>query len=191
MEAAGLTIDERGFLTVDSQCKTSVGHIYAVGDVTGGMMLAHKASAQGKVAAEVIAGLPAVFEPQCIPAVVFSDPEIGTVGLREQEARERFGEILVGKFPFAALGKAISINETAGFVKIIAKQDGTVLGVHAVGPGVTDYIAEAGLAIELGASAEDIALTIHPHPTLGESIAEAAEALLGRSIHIYQPRKKP
>ncbi len=189
LSAAGLSVNERGFLDVDEQCRTKVRHIYAVGDVTGGMMLAHKATAQGKVVAEVIAGMPAVFAPQCIPAVIFSDPEIGTVGLREKEAREKYGEIVTGSFPFAALGKAVSINETKGFVKIIARTDGVVVGVHAVGPGVTDYIAEAGLAIEMGATAEDIAMTIHPHPTLGESIAEAAEALLGRSIHIYQPRR--
>jgi dihydrolipoamide dehydrogenase len=189
LDAAGLSVNERGFIAVDEQCRTSVKHIYAVGDVTGGMMLAHKASAQAKVAAEVIAEMPAVFKPQCIPAVVFSDPEIGTVGLREEEARKEYGEIKVGSFPFTALGKAVSINETLGFVKIISTKDDIIVGVHAIGPGVTDYIAEAALAIEMGASAEDIALTIHPHPTLGESIAEAAEALLGKSIHTYQPRK--
>ena len=189
LNAAGVTLDERGFIIIDKQCKTSTHNIFAVGDVTGGMMLAHKAFAQGKVAAEVIAGQPSTFEPACIPAVIFSDPEIGTVGMREEEARKAYGNIKVGTFPFAALGKAMAENATEGFVKIITNVDGVVLGVHAVGPGVTDYISEAALAIEMGAKAEDIASTIHPHPTLGESIAEAAEALLGKSIHTFQAKK--
>lgn len=189
LNAAGIALDERGFIVIDKQCKTSVHNIFAVGDVTGGMMLAHKAFAQGKVAAEVIAGQPSTFEPACIPAVIFSDPEIGTVGLREDEARKAYGVIKVATFPFAALGKAMAENATEGFVKIITNADGVVLGVHAVGPGVTDYISEAALAIEMGARAEDIAMTIHPHPTLGESIAEAADALLGKSIHTFQPKK--
>jgi dihydrolipoamide dehydrogenase len=189
LEAASLHVDEHGFLAVDKQCRTNVRHIYAVGDITGGMMLAHKASAQGKVAAEAIAGKPSAFEPACIPAVVFTDPEIGTVGLREEEARKQYPDCIVVKFPFSALGKAHVVNETKGFVKFVTTKEGLVLGVHAAGPGVTDYIAEAALAIEFGATAEDIAATIHPHPTLGESMAEAAEAILGRAIHLYQARK--
>jgi dihydrolipoamide dehydrogenase len=191
LEAAGVQLDERGFVRIDKQCKTTVHNIYAVGDVTGGMMLAHKAFAQGKVAAEAIAGQPSEFSPACIPAVIFSEPEIGTVGLSEDEARKQYGEdgIKVGVFPFAALGKALAENATEGFVKIIADKEGVIIGVHAVGPGVSDYIAEASLAIEMGAKAEDLALTIHPHPTLSESISEAAEALLHRSIHLYQGKK--
>lgn len=189
LNMAGVTLNERGFITIDNQCRTSVKQIYAVGDVTGGVMLAHKASAQGKVAAEAIAEKPVAFEPQAIPAVIFSDPEIASVGIRTEEAIKQYNEIKVGTFPFAALGKALTINETEGFVKIISDKNGVILGLHAVGPGVTDYISEVTLAIEMGATAEDIASTIHPHPTLGESIAEASEALLGQAIHLYQPKK--
>lgn len=189
LEMAGIAKDQRGFIIVDKQCRTNVHNIYAVGDVTGGVLLAHKASAQGRVAAEVIAGKAAIFEPRGIPAVVFSDPEIAMVGLRAKEAIEQYGEVKVGTFPFSALGRALAIDEPDGFVKIISDKNGVVLGVHAIGPGVSDIVSEAALAIEMGARAEDIALTIHPHPTLGESLAEAAEALLGQSIHIYQPKK--
>ncbi len=190
LDLAGVEVDERGFIKVDEQCKTAAKHIYAVGDVTGGVMLAHKASAQGKVAAEAIAGKPTAFEPQAIPAVIFTDPEIASVGLRESEAKQQYGDKLkVGTFPFAALGKALAITEAEGFVKVLTDDQGVILGVHGVGPGVTDYISEAALAIEMGATAEDLALTIHPHPTLSESLAEASEALLGHAIHLYQPGK--
>lgn len=189
LELAGVETDDRGFVSVDAQCRTSADHIYAVGDVTGGVMLAHKASAQGRVAAEAIAGEPSAFEPQAIPAVIFSDPEIASVGLREADARERYGDdVRVGQFPFSALGKALAITRTEGFVKVIADSEGVLLGVHGVGPGVTDYISEMALALEMGATAEDLSLTIHPHPTLSESLSEASEALLGKAIHIYQPR---
>ena len=190
LELAGVSVDEHGFIVVDEECRTSQNHIFAVGDVTGGMMLAHKASAQGRVAAEVIADLPAAFDPQAVPAVVFSDPEIATVGLTEQEARERYEEVRVGVFPFSALGRAIAIRETRGFVKVVADSQGVLLGVHGVGPGVNDYISEMSLALEMGASAEDLALTIHPHPTLSESLSEAAEALMGQAIHLYQPKNE-
>ena len=189
LELAGVQLDEKGFIKVDDQCRTTQKNIYAVGDNTGGMMLAHKASAQGRVAAEAIAEKPTAFTPQAIPAIIFSDPEIASVGLREQEAKEKYGEIKVGKFPFAALGKAIAITHTEGFIKIISDKDGLILGIHGVGPHVTDYISEAALAIEMGCTAEDLALTIHPHPTLAESLSEASEALLGQAIHLYQPRK--
>lgn len=188
LDLAGVELDELGFIVIDEQCRTSAKHIFAVGDVTGGVMLAHKASAQGKVAAEVIADKPAAFEPQAIPAVIFSDPEIASVGLREAEAIERYGPVQVGKFPFKALGKALAISQEQGFVKIIASKEGVILGVHAVGPGVTDYISEAALALEMGATAEDLAMTIHPHPTLAESFSEASEALLGVAIHLFQPK---
>ncbi len=189
VEMAGIQKNEKGFIPVDAQCRTNVRNIYAVGDVTGGVMLAHKASAQGRVAAEAIAGKPVAFEPRGIPAVVFSDPEIAMVGLRTKEAVAEYGEVRVGTFPFSALGRALAIDEPDGFVKIISTKEGVVIGVHAIGPGVSDIVSEAALAIEMGARAEDIALTIHPHPTLGESLAEAAEALLGQSIHIYQPKQ--
>ena len=190
LELAGVEVNERGFIVVDEECRTSQKHIFAVGDVTGGMMLAHKASAQGRVAAEVIAGLPAAFDPQAIPAVVFSDPEIATVGLTEAEARERYDDVKVGVFPFSALGRAIAIRKTNGFMKLVADSEGVLLGVHGVGPGVNDYISEMSLALEMGASAEDLSLIIHPHPTLSESLSEAAEVLLGKAIHIYQPKKQ-
>jgi len=190
LDLAGVKTDDKGFIIVNEQCKTSAQHIYAVGDVTGGVMLAHKASAQGKVAAENIAGQPSAFDPQGIPAVIFTDPEIASVGLRETEARERYGDaIKIGKFPFAALGKALAITEPEGFIKIITDANDVIIGVHGVGPGVTDYISEAALAMEMGATAQDLALTIHPHPTLSESLSEASEALLGHAIHIYQPKK--
>ena len=190
LELAGIKLSDNGFIVVDEQCKTSTDNIFAVGDVAGGVMLAHKASAQGKVAAEVIAGLPAAFDPVSVPVVVFSDPEIGSVGLLESEAQEQYGDdIKVGVFPYAALGKAVSINHTEGLIKFVSDKDGVLLGVHGAGPGLTNYIAEMGLALEMGATAEDIALTIHPHPTLSESLNEAAESLMGQAIHLYQPKK--
>lgn len=189
LELAGVALNERGFVEVDEQCRTNVSHIYAVGDVTGGVMLAHKASAQGRVAAEAIADLPSAFEPAAIPAVIFSDPEIASVGLREEEARELYDDIKTGTFPYSALGRALAIQQSEGFVKIISDSQGVILGVHGVGPGITDYIAEMSLALEMGALAEDVARTIHPHPTLSESFSEVAEALMGEAIHLYQPKK--
>lgn len=188
LELAGVKLTDRGFIAVDEQCRTSADHIFAVGDVTGGVMLAHKASAQAKVAAEVIADLPAAFDPVAIPVVVFSDPEIAAVGLSEEAARAAYENIQVGTFPYVALGKAVSINETDGLVKFVADENGVLLGVHGTGPGITDYIAEMCLALEMGATAEDVALTIHPHPTRSESLNEAAESVMGQAIHLYQPK---
>ncbi len=189
LDLAGVTLDERGFITVDDRLRTSKSHIYAIGDVTGGVMLAHRASAQGKVAAEVIAEQPSAFDPQGIPAVVFSDPEIATVGLREEEAKKQYGDIKTGVFPFTALGKALAVHDTKGFVKVISDANGVIVGVHMVGPGVSDFISEASFALEMGATAEDLAQTIHPHPTLSESLSNAAEVLRGLSVDIFQQPK--
>ncbi|WP_027417717.1 dihydrolipoyl dehydrogenase [Aneurinibacillus terranovensis] len=184
LEAIEMKMNERGFIEVDKQCKTSVPNIYAIGDIVAGPALAHKASYEGKVAAEVIAGHPSQVDYLCIPAVVFSDPEIASVGLDETQAKEQGYKVKTGRFSFGANGRALSLNQPDGFLKIVAnEEDGRVLGVQIVGAGASDLIAEAGLAIEMGATLEDIALTIHAHPTLGEVVMEAAENALGQGIH--------
>jgi len=177
-------MSDRGLIEIDEQCRTSVKNIYAIGDIVPGPALAHKASYEGKVAAEVIAGLPGAIDYKAIPAVVFSDPEIASVGLSETEATKQGYAVAVGKFPYAANGRALSLNANEGFVKIVAeKESGLVLGAQIVGPESSNLIAELGLAIEMGATLEDIALTIHAHPTLGEMVMEAAEGALGHSVH--------
>ncbi len=187
LENVGLKVDERGFLAVDKQMRTSVPNIYAAGDIAGQPMLAHKGSKEGLVAAAVIAGQPEEYDVRCVPAVIFTAPEMASVGMQEGEAKEAGHEIVTGQFPFAASGRAMSLMETEGFVKIIAdaKTD-EVLGVHMVGPEVTELIAEAALAIEMGATTEDIARTIHAHPTLPEVMMEAAESVHKMAIHIFQ-----
>jgi dihydrolipoamide dehydrogenase len=186
LEAAGVMLDKRGYILANDQLKTNVGGIYAIGDVIGGMMLAHKATKEGEVVAEIIAGHKAAFDVRTIPAVVFTDPEIASAGMTEDEAKAKgHTSLKVGKFPFAALGRALSVNDTEGFAKVIA--DGKteeVLGVHIVGNGASDLISEAALAIEMGAVVQDLRLTIHPHPTLSEAIMEAAAAALGEAVHI-------
>ena len=180
----GLSL-ERGHVVVDSQGKTSVSGIYAIGDVATGIMLAHKASHEGEIVAEVIAGHNAHNDAKTVPAVVFTDPEIATAGLQEHEAREQYDEIKVGKMPFAAIGRALTTGETDGFTKVILDAtDDRVLGVTIVGPHASDLISEAALAIEMDAEALDIGLTIHPHPTLGEAVMEATKAALGQAIHV-------
>jgi dihydrolipoamide dehydrogenase len=174
-----------GFIAVDRQMRTSVPNIFAIGDVAGQPMLAHKASHEAEVAAEVIAGKNAQMDARVIPAVVFTDPEIASAGLTTQEAERRGHQVKIGKFPFAALGRAMANHDTDGFAKVIMDKDsGEVLGVHIVGQGGGDLISEAALAIEMGASAEDLGLTIHPHPTLSEAIMEAALSARGEAIHI-------
>jgi dihydrolipoamide dehydrogenase len=188
---AGIKVDDHGFIIVDAQQRTSMPHIFAIGDVVGQPMLAHKANREGKIAAEVIAGLPSAFDNKVIPSVVFNDPELASVGLTKEQAEEKGYEVKIGKFPFAALGRALTLNQTDGFVKIIADaKNDLVLGVHAVGVGASDIIGEATLAIEMGATLEDIGSTIHVHPTLPESLMEAAEAAMGTAIHIFNPKKK-
>lgn len=187
LKAAGLAIDERGFVKVDAQRRTSVPHIFAIGDVAGQPMLAHKASHEGVLVAEVLAGHNRVYDAKTVPAVVFTDPEIASAGMMESEAKAKGFELKVAKFPFAANGKAVSLMETDGFVKMIADaKTNIVLGIHIVGPEASNLISEAVLAIEMGARLEDIALSIHPHPTLGETMMEAAEAALGHAIHVIQ-----
>jgi dihydrolipoamide dehydrogenase len=183
-------VDERGFVPVDRQRRTNVPSVFAIGDVAGQPMLAHKGSAEGLVAAAAIAGdKGAAFDPVGIPAVIFTDPEIASVGLTEAQAKEAGFTPVTGKFPFRINGRAMALNETEGWVKVVAdaKTD-KLLGVHMIGPEVTELIAEATLALELGATAEDLALTIHAHPTLPEAVMEAAEMVHERAIHIFQPK---
>jgi dihydrolipoamide dehydrogenase len=187
LEAAGVKTDPHGYIQVDKKMRTNVPGIYAIGDVVGPPMLAHKAMKEGVVAAEVIAGMNSEADFRAIAGVIFTDPEIATVGLTEPQARGKGYDPIVGKFPFTALGRALLAGETEGFVKVVAdKSSDVVLGVHIVGPEASDIISEAALAIEMGATLEDLAFTIHPHPTLPESIMEAAEAAKGKAIHFLQ-----
>ena len=193
LKAAGIIIDERGFIKVDAQRRTNVKNIFAIGDIAGQPMLAHKASHEGVLVAEVIGGQNRVYDAKTVPAVVFTDPEIAAAGMTEAEAKAKgFNDLLISKFPFAANGRATSMMETDGFVKMIADaKTHVLLGVHIVGPEASNLISEAVLAIEMGARLEDLALSIHPHPTLGETMMEAAEATLGHAIHMIQkPLKK-
>jgi dihydrolipoamide dehydrogenase len=191
LEQTRVRRDSHGFIQVDAQRRTADARIYAVGDVTGEPMLAHKAAREGKVAAEAIAGEPAAFDNVTVPAVVFTDPEVAFCGLSEEQARAAGYAVKVGKFPFRALGRALTLNAAEGFVKVIAEAEREVLlGVRMVGPGVSDLIGEAVLGLEMGAQLEDLAASIHPHPTLSEATAEAAEVALGRAIHLYQPHAK-
>lgn len=184
LDVVKVKMNDRGYIEVDQQCRTNVANIYAIGDCVPGLALAHKASYEGKVVAEVIAGKPSAIDYKAIPAVVFSDPEIASVGWSEAEAKERGHEVIIGKFPYAANGRALSMNAGDGFVKVIAdKESEIVLGAIVVGPEASNLIAEIGLAIELAATLEDIALTIHAHPTLAEIVMESAEGALGKAVH--------
>jgi dihydrolipoamide dehydrogenase len=187
LDKVGLAVDAKGFLKVDKKMRTSAPNVYAIGDVAGQPMLAHKGSKEGLVAAAVIAGENEEYDARCVPAVIFTSPEMASVGLTEDQCKEQKLEYKVGSFPFAASGRAMSLMETEGFVKVIAHAESDeVLGVHMVGPDVTELIAEAALAIEMGATSEDLARTIHAHPTLPEAVMEAAEAVHGMAVHIYQ-----
>ncbi|WP_247730575.1 dihydrolipoyl dehydrogenase [Halovivax limisalsi] len=184
LEAAGIETDDRGFIQTDDRARSDVEHIFAVGDVAGEPMLAHKGSYEGQVAAEVIAGEPSAIDYQAMPAVVFTDPEIATVGMTEDEAEDAGFEPIVGKFPFRASGRALTTGHADGFVKIVADEESEfVLGASVVGPEASELLGELGLAVELGATLEDVAGTIHAHPTLSESVMEAAENALGHAIH--------
>ena len=184
LEVAGVGLDDKGFVRVDGAQRTHVAHIYAIGDVAGEPMLAHKGSKEGEVAAEVIAGRAAAFDCRGVPAVVFTDPEIATVGLTEAEAKEAGHATRVGRFSFAANGRALSLGDADGFVRLVFDAESEVLlGAQIVGPGASDLIAEVGLGLELGALASDIGLTVHAHPSLAEAIMEASNAALGHAVH--------
>ncbi|UAL54073.1 MULTISPECIES: dihydrolipoyl dehydrogenase [Metabacillus] len=187
LEQVGVEMSDRGVIKIDKQCRTSVSNIFAIGDIVEGPPLAHKASYEGKIAAEVIAGENAEIDYLGIPAVVFSEPELASVGYTEAQAKEEGLEVVAAKFPFAANGRALSLNQTDGFLKLVTrKEDGLVIGAQIAGAAASDMISELSLAIEAGMTAEDIAMTIHAHPTLGEITMEAAEVAIGSPIHIVK-----
>jgi dihydrolipoamide dehydrogenase len=184
-KALGIAIGKRGEVIVDSQMRTNVPNVYAIGDIVGGKLLAHKAEEEGVVAAEVIAGKPVEMHHRSMPSVVYTWPEIATVGLAEHEVKESGREYRVGKFPFSANGRARTMGESAGLVKVIVdKKTDELLGVHIMGPNASELISEVVLAFEYRGSAEDIGITVHSHPTLSEAVKEAALSALGRAIHI-------
>lgn len=184
LEQIGVEMDDKGFVKVNEKMQTTVDHIYAIGDIAGQPMLAHKASYEGKVAAEVIAGEASIVDYRAMPYVIFGDPEIAYTGMTEDQAKEAGLDVTSFRFPFPANGRALTMNTADGFVVVVAeKESKRIVGMQIVGPDAASLIAEAVLAIEFGATAEDIALTIHAHPTLPEAIAEAAEGILGQAIH--------
>ena len=190
-EKAGVAVDQRGIISVDKQMRTNVPHIFAIGDLAGGPMLAHKATHEAKVAAEAAAGEKSAFDARTIPSVAYTDPEIAWVGLTETDARRDGVKYDKTKIPWAASGRALSLDRVEGFTKLLFdKSTGRVVGGGIVGPGAGDLIAEIGLAIEMGADAADIGMTIHPHPTLSETIAFAAEAQDGTITDLYMPKKR-
>ncbi|MDP1574715.1 MAG: dihydrolipoyl dehydrogenase [Coxiellaceae bacterium] len=189
-DKAGVTVDERGFIPVDKQMKTTVAGIYAIGDIVGNPMLAHKASAEGRLAAEVIAGKNHYFDAKCIPSVAYTDPEIAWVGMTETQAKASGIKVEKGVFPWAASGRALSVDRTEGFTKLIFDEKHCVIGGAIVGVNAGELIGEIALAIEMGCDVEDLALTIHAHPTLSESIMMAAEVFEGTVTDLYIPKKK-
>jgi dihydrolipoamide dehydrogenase len=190
--AAGVAVDARGIIAVDTRMRTNVPHIFAVGDIVGAPMLAHKATHEAKVAAEVAAGHKSAFDARCIPAVAYTDPEIAWVGMNETEARARGLAYGKGSFPWAASGRSLAIDRDEGFTKILFdQQTNRVIGGGIVGTNAGELIAELGLAIEMGADAADVALTIHAHPTLSETVAFSAEAFEGTLTDLYVPRRQP
>ena len=187
---AGVQVDDRGFIGVDKQQRTNVPHIFAIGDITGQPMLAHKATHEGKVAAEVVAGKNSAFDARVIPSVAYTDPEVAWAGLTETEARAAGAPYGKGVFPWAASGRSLTLGRSEGMTKLLFdKATGRVIGCGIVGTNAGDLISEAALAIEMGADAADIGLTIHPHPTLSETVAMAAEAFEGTITDLYLPRK--
>ncbi|OZB61683.1 MAG: dihydrolipoyl dehydrogenase [Lysobacterales bacterium 14-68-21] len=190
-DKAGVAVSDRGFINVDTQMRTNVPHIFAIGDLVGQPMLAHKATHEARVAAEVVSGMKSHFDARVIPSVAYTDPEIAWVGVTEREAKEKGLHVGVGKFPWAASGRAIGIDRTEGFTKLIFDEaTHRVVGAGIVGPHAGDLISEVALAIEMGAEAGDIGMTIHPHPTLSESVGMAAEAYEGTITDLYIPKKK-
>jgi dihydrolipoamide dehydrogenase len=191
LEKTRVQVTDRGFIQTDFQRRTEEPTIFAIGDVAGEPMLAHKASHEARVAVEAIAGHKAIFEPQAIPAVVFTDPEVAWAGLTETQAAREGRKVDVVKFPWGASGRAIAIDRVDGMTKlVIDPQTERVLGVGMVGSGAGELIAEGVLAIEMGATASDVKLTIHAHPTLSETVMEAAEQFFGTATHVYKPRRK-
>ncbi|MBN2424206.1 MAG: dihydrolipoyl dehydrogenase [Calditrichaceae bacterium] len=191
LENTRVEIDSRGFVQVDQQGRTAEASIFAIGDIAGEPMLAHKASHEARTAVEVIAGHKAVFEPRAIPAVVFTDPEIAWAGLTETEAKEKNINVEVYRFPWAASGRALTLDRTEGLTKLIVNPENEqILGMAVVGSGAGELIAEGVLAIEMAANVTDLKLTIHPHPTLSETIMETAEMFFGTSTHVYRPKRK-
>jgi dihydrolipoamide dehydrogenase len=191
LDKTQVKISDKGFIKVDQTLRTDDPKIYAIGDVVGEPMLAHKASAEARVAAESIAGHDVVFEPQAIPAVVFTDPEVAWCGLTETEAKKQGRRVEVAKFPWAALGRAVAIDRPEGVTKRIIDPDTErILGVGIVGSGAGELIAEGVVAVEMAALATDLKMSIHPHPTLSETLMEAAEVFFGTSTHVYRPKKK-
>lgn len=191
LEKAGVKVDERGFIPVDKQQRTNVPHIYAIGDIAGNPMLAHKAIPEGRIAAEVIAGKKHYFDVRCIPSVAYTDPEVAWVGLTENEAKAKGIAYGKGVFPWAASGRSLSIGRDEGLTKLlIDEKTHRILGAGIVGPNAGELMAEVGLAIEMGCDVEDISLTIHPHPTLSETVALSAEVFEGTITDLYMPKKK-
>ena len=191
LETTRVKADAKGFIETDGQRRTAEPTIFAIGDVAGEPMLAHKASHEARVAVEAIAGHKAVFEPQAIPAVVFTDPEIAWCGLTEAQAQASGIEFEVAKFPWGASGRAITVDRPEGLTKLVVEpKTGRILGVGIAGSGAGELIAEGVLAIEMGATAEDLKLVIHPHPTLSETVMESAEVFFGQSTHVYRPKRK-
>jgi dihydrolipoyl dehydrogenase len=191
IEKTRVRVDPRGFIAVKENRQTDEPSIYAIGDVVGEPMLAHKASHEGRVAVDAIAGERVAFEPLAIPAVVFTDPELAWCGLTEADAQKQQREVAVARFPWAASGRALTLDRTDGMTKLVLDpKTERILGVGLVGPGAGELIAEATLAIEMGATATDLKLSIHPHPTLSETLMESAEVFFGHATHVYRPRKK-
>src|SRR5690625_1329349 len=185
LEEIGIELDENGLVKIDKQCRTNFDNIYAIGDIVAGPPLAHKASYEGKIAAEVIGGEKSEIDVNGIPEVMFASPELASVGYTVDKAKEDGYDVETAKFPYAANGRALSLESTDGFVRLVTrKEDGLILGGQVVGENASDIIAEIGLAVEAGMTAEDIALTIHAHPTLGEMVMEAADKAIGRPIHM-------
>jgi dihydrolipoamide dehydrogenase len=191
LDKTRVKVNQRGFIEINEARGTAEPSIYAIGDVVGDPMLAHKASHEARVAIDSILGERVAFEPEAIPAVVFTDPEVAWCGLTENEAAKQKREVTVVRFPWAASGRAITLDRTDGMTKlVIDPKSERVLGVGIVGPGAGELIAEAVLAVEMGATASDLKLTIHAHPTLSETMMEAAEVFFGEATHVYRPKKK-
>jgi len=191
LDRTRVQVDNRGFITVDEARRTAEPSIFAIGDVVGEPMLAHKASHEGRVAVDAALGERVAFEPLAIPAVVFTDPELAWCGLTETDAQKQGTKITVARFPWGASGRAITLDRTDGMTKLVLDPDsGRVLGMGIVGPGAGELISEGVLAVEMGATARDVSMSIHPHPTLSETVMESAEVFFGHATHVYRPKKK-